>query len=542
MTNTIADITQDSEVIMLVGSNPEHAHPVIGMQIRQAVQRGAKLIVVDPRDIDLSRQADIHLKLRPGTNIAFANGMMHIFIEEDLIDHEFIEKRTEHFEEITKVVAEYTPERVAEICRIDPDKLREAARLYAKAKTAPVIYCLGVTEHHTGTHGVISLSNMVMMVGKFGKRGCGLNPLRGQNNVQGACDMGADPKQFPGYQNLDIPEVMDKFEKAWGTKLNHEIGTKATECFGKMTTGEIRGLFIFGEDPMRTDPNTRHVLRALSSLDFLVVDELFMTETAKLADVILPGRSYAEKEGTFTNTERRVQRVRKAVEIEGETREDTWIFTEIMNRMGYPQPHLTAAEIMDEIASVTPNFAGISHERLDSTEVAGRGLQWPCRSKDKPGTEIMHVGKFARGLGCFIPTRHIPSMELPDEDYPIIMMTGRILYHYNACAMTDKVEGLNEMAPDSFIELNTEDAEKLEVRDGDMVNVSSRRGKIQARAVVSEKTNPGECWMPFHYIGGANWLTSDALDSISKTPEYKVCTVKVEKIPESDYMREMSCV
>lgn len=542
MTNTIADITQDSEVIMLVGSNPEHAHPVIGMQIRQAVQRGAKLIVVDPRDIDLSRQADIHLKLRPGTNIAFANGMMHIFIEEDLIDHEFIEKRTEHFEEIKRVVAEYTPERVAEICRIDPDKLREAARLYAKAKTAPVIYCLGVTEHHTGTHGVISLSNMVMMVGKFGKRGCGLNPLRGQNNVQGACDMGADPKQFPGYQNLDIPEVMDKFEKAWGTKLNHEIGTKATECFGKMTTGEIRGLFIFGEDPMRTDPNTRHVLRALSSLDFLVVDELFMTETAKLADVILPGRSYAEKEGTFTNTERRVQRVRKAVEIEGETREDTWIFTEIMNRMGYPQPHLTAAEIMDEIASVTPNFAGISHERLDSTEVAGRGLQWPCRSKDKPGTEIMHVGKFARGLGCFIPTRHVPSMELPDEDYPIIMMTGRILYHYNACAMTDKVEGLNEMAPDSFIELNTEDAEKLEVRDGDMVNVSSRRGKIQARAVVSEKTNPGECWMPFHYIGGANWLTSDALDSISKTPEYKVCTVKVEKIPESDYMREMSCV
>ncbi len=542
MTNTIADITQDSEVIMLVGSNPEHAHPVIGMQIRQAVQRGAKLIVVDPRDIDLSRQADIHLKLRPGTNIAFANGMMHIFIEEDLIDHEFIEKRTEHFEEIKKVVAEYTPERVAEICRIDPDKLREAARLYAKAKTAPVIYCLGVTEHHTGTHGVISLSNMVMMVGKFGKRGCGLNPLRGQNNVQGACDMGADPKQFPGYQNLDIPEVVDKFEKAWGTKLNHEIGTKATECFGKMTTGEIRGLFIFGEDPMRTDPNTRHVLRALSSLDFLVVDELFMTETAKLADVILPGRSYAEKEGTFTNTERRVQRVRKAVEIEGETREDTWIFTEIMNRMGYPQPHLTAAEIMDEIASVTPNFAGISHERLDSTEVAGRGLQWPCRSKDKPGTEIMHVGKFARGLGCFIPTRHVPSMELPDEDYPIIMMTGRILYHYNACAMTDKVEGLNEMAPDSFIELNTEDAEKLEVRDGDMVNVSSRRGKIQARAVVSEKTNPGECWMPFHYIGGANWLTSDALDSISKTPEYKVCTVKVEKIPESDYMREMSCV
>jgi NAD-dependent formate dehydrogenase, alpha subunit len=536
MTNTIADITQDSDVIMLVGANPEHAHPVIGMQIRQAVQNGTKLIVVDPRDIDLSKQADIHLKLRPGTNVAFANGMMNIFIEEDLIDHEFIEKRTEGFEAVKEAVKEYTPEKVAKICNIDADQLREAARMYAKAKAAPVLYCLGVTEHHTGTQGVLSLSNMVMMVGKFGRPGCGLNPLRGQNNVQGACDMGADPKQFPGYQNLDIPEVMEKFEKSWGVELNHNIGTKATECFHKMLTGDIRGLFIFGEDPMRTDPNTKHVLKALSALDFLVVDELFMTETAKLADVILPGRSFAEKEGTFTNTERRVQRVRKAIDVEGDTRLDTWIFTELMNRMGYPQPHLTAAQIMDEIASVTPSFAGMSHERLDSEEVAGRGLQWPCRGKDQPGTPILHVGKFARGKGKFIPTEYVPSMEQPDEDYPMIMMTGRILYHYNAMAMTDKVEGLNEIAPESFIELNTEDAKRLGITNRDMVNVSSRRGKIQARAHVSEKTNPGECWMPFHYVGGANWLTNDALDAISKTPEYKVCTVRVEKMIANDYV------
>ena len=343
--------------------------------------------------------------------------------------------------------------------------------------------------------------------------------------------MGAAPNQFPGYQNIAAPGIVEKFEKAWNTKLNPNVGIKATDCFPKMITGEIKGLFIFGEDPVRTDPNTSHVIHALESLDFFVVDELFMTETAKLADVILPGRSYTEKEGTFTNTERRVQRVRKAVEIAGETRPDTWIFTEIMNRMGYPQPHLTPAEIMDEIASVTPSFGGISHARLDSEEVAGRGLQWPCPNPEHPGTPIMHVGKFARGLGYFRPAEYKPSMELPDETYPLVLMTGRILYHYNACAMTDKTEGINQIASESFIEVNNEDAKKLGIADGEMVAVSSRRGRIKVKASVSGKTREGECWMPFHYIeGGANWLTNDALDGISSTPEYKVCAVRVEKL------------
>lgn len=532
MTNTIYDITHESDAILLVGSNPEEAHPVIGMQLRQAVQRGARLVVVDPRDIDIAKKAEVHLKLKPGTNVAFANGMMHIFIEENLVDQKFIDERTENFEAMKEMVKDYTPERVAEICNIDADDLRKAARIYATAERAPIMYCLGVTEHHTGTEGVMSMANMAMMVGKLGKRGCGVNPIRGQNNVQGACDMGASPNQFPGYQNIDKPGMLEKFEKAWGVKLNPKIGIKATECFPKMITGEIKGLFIFGEDPVRTDPNTHHVIKCLSSLDFLVIDELFMTETAKLADVILPGRSYAEKEGTFTNTERRVQRVRKAVEISGNTKPDTWIFTEIMRRMGYPQPYLTPAQIMDEIASVTPSFAGISHARLDSEEVAGKGLQWPCTSKDHPGTEIMHVGKFARGLGYFRPAAYTPSMELPDDDYPLIMMTGRILYHYNACAMTDKTEEINEIAHTSFIEINTEDAEKLGIADREIVSVASRRGEIQAEAHVSDKTNPGECWMPFHYLGGANWITSDALDSISSTPEYKVCAVRVKKIDE----------
>lgn len=531
MTNTIYDVTRESDAIMLVGSNPEEAHPVIGMQLRQAVARGAKLIVVDPRDIDIAQYAEVHLKLKPGTNVAFANGMMHIFIEEDLIDKKFIEERTENFEAMKEMVKPYTPERVAEICNIDADDLRRAARIYAAADKAPIMYCLGVTEHHTGTEGVMSLSNMAMMVGKIGRPGCGVNPIRGQNNVQGACDMGASPNQYTGYQNISVPGNVEKFEKAWGVKLSPNIGTKATDCFPKMRTGEIKGLFIFGEDPVRTDPNTKHVIESLQSLDFFVVDELFMTETAKLADVILPGRSYAEKEGTFTNTERRVQRVRKAVEIAGETRPDTWIFTEIMRRMGYPQPHLTPAEIMDEIASVTPSFAGISHARLDSEEVAGKGLQWPCTSKDHPGTPILHVGKFTRGLGYFRPAEYVPSVELPDEEYPLLMMTGRILYHYNACAMTGKTEGINEIAGGSFIELNTADADNLGIADGEMVSISSRRGEIQAEARVSDKTNKGECWMPLHYLeGNCNWLTSDALDSISSTPEYKVCAVKVSKI------------
>ena len=531
MTNTIDDITQQADVIMMVGTNAEEAHPVLGMQIRKAVEGGTHLIVVDPRDIHLAEYADIHLKLTPGTNVAFGNGMVHIMIEEGLYDEAFVAERTEGFEELRAMVADYTPERVADICGIDARDLRAAARLYATADRAPILYCLGVTEHSTGTEGVMSLSNIAMICGKLGRPGCGVNPIRGQNNVQGACDMGAMPTDFTGYQKVANPEVIAKFENAWGVKLNPKVGTKATECFPKMISHEIRGLFIFGEDPVRTDPDTHHVIKALESLDFLVVDDLFMTETAKYADVILPGRSYAEKEGTFSNTERRVQRVRKAVEIEGDTKLDTEIFTEIMNRMGYPQPSLSAAQIMDEIASVTPSFGGISHARLDSTEVAGRGLQWPCPTPDHPGTPILHVGKFSRGLGGYSTAGYRESTELPDKDYPLMMMTGRILYHYNACAMTDKTPGINEIASTSFIEMNTLDAEALGIVDGERVRVSSRRGEIESTARVSGKTNPGQTWMPFHFQdGNSNWLTIAALDNIAKAPEYKVCAIKVEKI------------
>ncbi len=332
MTNSIEDVCEQAQVILLVGSNPEEAHPVMGMRIRQAVERGAKLIVVDPRDIGLASKADIHLKLRPGTNVAFANGMAHAIIAQGLADKEFVENRTEGFEEFAAMVADYTPEKVAEICGIDADDLVQAATMYAKADRAPIIYCLGVAEHSTGTEGVMSMSNMAMVCGKFGKPGCGVNPLRGQNNVQGACDMGAGPADFTGYQKVANTDALAKFETAWGVKMNRTPGLMATECFPAMIDGRIKALFLFGEDPVRTDPDTHHVIHALESLDFLVVEELFMTETAKYADVILPGRSYAEKEGTFTNTERRVQRVRKAVKGPDGPRLDTEVFAEIIPR------------------------------------------------------------------------------------------------------------------------------------------------------------------------------------------------------------------
>ena len=527
MTNPIGDITGDVDCILLVGSNPEEAHPVVGMQIRQAVARGTRLIVVDPRDIGLTKMADIHLKLKPGTNVAFANGMMHVIINEGLADLNFIKERTEGFDELKEIVKDYTPEVVGEICHMDPDMLKEAARMYARAGKAPIIYCLGVTEHSTGTEGVMSLSNLAMLVGKLGKPGCGVNPLRGQNNVQGACDMGALPGDFPGYQKVTNPAVIEKFEQAWGVQLNTRPGTHATDVFHKAMTKDIRGLFIFGEDPVVTDADTNHIKKALSSLDFLVVSELFQTETTAYADVILPGSAYLEKEGTFTNTERRVQRVRKAVDAPGEARLDTDIFIDLMNRMGYPQKPMTSAEIMEEIAALTPSFGGISHERLDTEG----GLQWPCPTREHAGTPIMHVGKFARGLGWFYPAQYTPSAELPDDEYPLIMMTGRILYHYNTRAMTGRTAGLMEKEGKSFIEINTEDAVRLGIADGELIKASSRRGSILTTARVSDKVSVGETWMPFHFPdGNANTLTNAALDKYARIPEYKVCAIKVEKL------------
>ena len=527
MTNPIHDITHDVDCILLVGSNPEEAHPVVGMQIRKAALNGTRLIVVDPRDIGLSKQADIHLKIRPGTNVAFANGMMHVMIKEDLIDHDYIEKYAENFAGLKALVEKYTPEYVGEICHIDPKKLVEAARMYATAKKAPIIYCLGVTEHSSGTEGVMCMSDMAVLCGKIGKSGCGVNPLRGQNNVQGACDMGAQPTDYPGYQKVTNDEVREKFEKKWGVKLSPTPGLKATDVFPAAIEGKIKGLFIQGEDPVVSDPDTHHIIKALESLEFFVIQELFMTKTAQYADVILPAVSFTEKEGTFTNTERRVQRIRKAVELPGNMRLDTDIITDLMNAMGYPQKRLTASQIMDEIAEVTPSFAGISYERLDR----GESLQWPCKTKDTLGTPIMHANGPVRGRALLYAVDYRPANELPDDEYPWILTTGRILYQYNAAAMTARTPGLNEIAGEGFIEVNYLDAEKLGIKNNEKIKVSSRRGEITATARVGRKVSQGETWMPFHFPDSpANVLTNAALDEFARIPEYKVCAVRIEKI------------
>lgn len=526
MTNPIADITEDVDMILLVGSNPEEAHPVIGAQIRQAIQRGTQVVVVDPRKINLVKDSALHLQVQAGTNVAFANGMMHVILKEGLADRHFIEERTEGFSDLEKMVADYTPEKVAEICHIHPEDLIQAARMYAKAEKAPIIYCLGVTEHSTGTEGVMSMSNLAMLVGKVGKPGCGVNPLRGQNNVQGACDMGCMPYDFPGYQKVNNPEVIDKFEKAWHVPLNRNTGLTSTKVLPAVTAGNVKGLYIFGEDPIVTDPDTGHVRQALESLDFLVVQELFMTETAAYADVVLPGISYAEKDGTFTNTERRVQRVRKAVEPRGQAREDYEIFCEVMTRMGYPCAYESAKEIMKEISAVTPSFGGINYERLEK-----ESLQWPCRSLTDPGTPIMHVGSFARGKGLFKAIPYKQAQELPDEEYPYLMSTGRMLYHYNTRAMTGRTEGINQIANHSYIEINAVDAQALGIQEGDKVEVHSRRGKIETYAAVGNRVFPQEVFMTFHFPdGNVNEITNAVFDDIATIPEYKVCAVAIKPV------------
>ncbi|EOD7455068.1 formate dehydrogenase subunit alpha [Enterococcus faecalis] len=526
MTNPIADITEDVDMILLVGSNPEEAHPVIGAQIRQAIQTGTQVVVVDPRKINLVKDSALHLQVQAGTNVAFANGMMHVILKEGLADRHFIEERTEGFSDLEKMVADYTPEKVAEICHIHPEDLIQAARMYAKAEKAPIIYCLGVTEHSTGTEGVMSMSNLAMLVGKVGKPGCGVNPLRGQNNVQGACDMGCMPYDFPGYQKVNNPEVIDKFEKAWHVPLNRNTGLTSTKVLPAATAGNVKGLYIFGEDPIVTDPDTGHVRQALESLDFLVVQELFMTETAAYADVVLPGISYAEKDGTFTNTERRVQRVRKAVEPRGQAREDYEIFCEVMTRMGYPCAYESAKEIMEEISALTPSFGGINYERLEK-----ESLQWPCRSLTDPGTPIMHVGSFARGKGLFKAIPYKQAQELLDEEYPYLMSTGRMLYHYNTRAMTGRTEGINQIANHSYIEINAVDAQALGIQEGDKVEVHSRRGKIETYAAVGNRVFPQEVFMTFHFPdGNVNEITNAVFDDIATIPEYKVCAVAIKPV------------
>lgn len=510
----------------MIGTNTTEAHPVIGYKMRQAARKGAKLIVVDPRRIELAEEADYWLRIKPGTDIPFLNGLMNIIIAEKLYDQVFVEERTENFAALKETVEKYTPEYVSELTGIPVEDLYAVARLYAGTDKAMAFYTLGITEHVCGTNNVMSVANLAMLTGHMGRPGTGVNPIRGQNNVQGACDMGALPNVYPGYQRVIDPVAQEKFEQAWGVALSGELGLMIPEMFDQANAGEIKAMYILGENPVLTDPNSNHIRSGLEKMEFLVVHELFLTETAEYADVILPAASFAETDGTFTNTERRVQRVRKAVEpLPGKA---NWqAIMALGEKMGYPMGYSSAEEIFREMASLTPSYGGISYARIDA-----KGLQWPCPTADHPGTPYLHANAFVRGKGLFQSIEHIPPAEMPDQEYPYLLSTGRILYHYNVT--TPYSAAIKSMWSEEYAEVNPEDAARLGFITGDTAKVTSRRGEVATKVRVTDRVPPGMIWMSFHYgETPTNALTSAAVDPVTKTGEYKVCAIKIEKIREA---------
>ncbi len=523
MTNPISEILDEAELMFLIGTNATEAHPVIGYKMRKAARNGCKMVVCDPRRIDLVAEADIWLRQKPGTDIPLLNGLMHIIIKEGLEDKKFVEERTENYEELKAVVENYPPEKVAEITGLAVEDLYKVARLYATTDKAMIFYTLGITEHICGTRNVMSCANLAMLTGHLGRPGTGVCPMRGQNNVQGACDMGALPNVFSGYQAVTVDANREKFEKAWGRPLPSKVGLKIPEMFAGAHEGKVKAMYILGENPVLTDPDANHIKKALEHLEFLVVQELFLSETAIFADVILPAASFAECEGTFTNTERRPQRVRKAIEpIPGQANWET--ICQMSTAMGYPMSYADPSDIWDEMASLSPSMAGMNYERLASGK-----LQWPCPTLEHPGTPDLHVGKFTRGLGSFQPSEHIPPGEMPDEEYPFLLSTGRILYHYNVTTPYSK--GIASIWDKEMAEINPVDAERLGLVTGSQVKVTSRRGEVVSAVKVTERVMPGIIWMSFHYAATpTNELTSHHLDPITGTGEYKVAAVKVQKI------------
>lgn len=558
MSNSIEDVTGQSQAIFIIGSNTTEQHPVIGMRIRQAVkQRGVRLIVADPRRIEITKLATpqyggLHLRHRPGTDIALLNGLMHIILEKGWEDKDFIAERCEGFDEFKSTVDQYPPEKAAEITGVPVEQLYQAAEIMGTVKPMAVFWAMGITQHITGVRNVMDLANLQMLLGNMGKPGSGVNPLRGQNNVQGACDMGGLPNVYPAYQSVTNEEVRKKFAAAWGLDggprtvdgkgtvngLSSTVGLTVTEMIPDILEGKVHALYILAEDPIMSDPDTNHIRHCLEAADFIVLQEIFPTETSPYADVLLPGVSFAEKTGTFTNTERRVQMVRQAIDTIGEARQDWEIITEVAKRIldggqgtvdspwsgwNYTSP----ADIMKEINALAPSYTGITHERLEK----GETLQWPCPSADHPGTPILHTKQFTRGKGKFMPIDHVPPAERPDDDYPMLLSTGRVLYHWHGGEMSRRAKGLLEIYSQALIEVNPDDAIRLGLNGNKRVKVTSRRGSIESEAWVTDRVPPGMVYANFHFPeASANELTIAVLDPVSKIPEYKVCSVKVEAV------------
>jgi formate dehydrogenase (NADP+) alpha subunit len=525
MTNPTADLSV-ADVILVTGSNTTENHPIIGLEIREAVARGAKLLLFDPRRIQLSEIATVWGRQRPGTDVAWINGLMHVIIRDGLMDTGFIESRTEGFKAVEAVVAAYTPQRVSEITGVPGELIVEAARLYATAASASIVYSMGITQHTTGVDNVRALANLAMLTGQVGRPGTGVNPLRGQNNVQGACDMGALPNCYPGYQPVTSDDARARFEDAWNVELSGRPGLTVTQMLPSALEGGIKAMYIMGENPVLSDADVTHVVASLEKLEFLVVQDIFLTETARLAHVVLPASSYAERDGTYTNTERRVQLTEPVVRPPGQARRDWEIIRDIATAVGYPMAYASTAEINDEMRALTPSYAGISHARLRM----GEELQWPCPSEDHPGTPILHRDTFTRGRGQFHPAEYRPPAEEPDATFPLVLTTGRMLEHYHTGTMTRRSAGLDGLVPGPFVEVNSADAKAVGVEDGDRVKVSSRRGAIVLPAKVGDRVDTGVVFIPFHFWeAAANVLTNPACDPTARIPEFKVCAVRLER-------------
>ena len=527
MTNSISEI-MGSACILAVGTNTTAAHPVIGLKIKDAVANGTKLIVANPKEIDLCRFADLFLQHQPGSDVALLMGIMRVIVDEHLADEDFIAERCENYDEFAASLEPFDADFVTKITGVPWEKIQQAARMYATQKPASLFYAMGITQHTHGTDNVLATSNLALLTGNVGKPSTGVNPLRGQNNVQGACDMGALPDVYPGYQKVEDPAMQAKFEKAWGVSLSPSAGLTHVEIFDEIERGNIKTLYLVGENPVISEANSKHVADALKELDFFVVQDIFLTETAEFADVILPAVSFAEKDGTFTNTERRVQRVRKAIEPIGQAKPDWWITSEIARRMGKSGFDLDGPEaISQEISSLTPSYGGITYARIDDV-----GLQWPCPTADHPGTQYLHSEKFARpnGKGRFIPLVYKPSAEVADDKYPFILTTDRSIFHFHTGTMTRDVEGMDILNGQELLDIHPQDAESLGIDNGQKVKVFSRRGKVSVRANVTDKCPPGVVSMTFHFAETpTNVLTNSALDPVAKIPETKVCAVAIEK-------------
>ncbi|HXG52702.1 MAG TPA: formate dehydrogenase subunit alpha [candidate division Zixibacteria bacterium] len=542
MSNSMDDVAREARALLIIGSNTTEQHPVFASRIRQAVlRRGVKLVVADPRRIDIAELAALHLRQRPGTDVALLNGIMRIVLENGWHDHRFVEERCENFAEFRATIEKYRPELASEITGVSREDLYRAAEILARNRPMAVIWGMGITQHTTGVLNVLSLANLQMLLGNMGVAGGGVNPLRGQNNVQGACDMGALPNLFPGYQPVTDAGPLGKFGAAWalddGRALDARPGLTVTEMVEAYGAGTLRFLYVLGEDLAMTEPDIAHARRSLASGEFLALQEIFPSETAAFADVLLPGVSFAEKKGTFTNTERRVQMVRPAVDPPGEARQDWEIVAGLARlvleiegrRPAGPRAgwgYRDTAEIMDEIAALTPSYSGVSHSRLER----GESLQWPVRDRDHPGTPILHVGQFARGRGRFHAVDHLPPAELPDKDYPFVLTTGRVLYHWHGGELSRRAKGLLEVYPESLVEISAEDAARIGLNGDRLLRLRSRRGEVLARPIVTDRVAPGILFGNFHFPGehNINNLTIRALDPVAKIPEYKVCAVAIE--------------